>query len=123
MEDYRLGEMEKRFADLLWARAPLKTKAVLELGKRVFNWKRTTTYTMLKRLIDRGLFTNKGGLVEVLMDKEDFLAGHGRVVLDELYEGSLPLFLTSFTRKHKLSSEEILAIRRLIDDQEVKGHD
>jgi len=116
MEKYKLGEMEQRFADLIWEKAPIKTKELIILCASEFEWKRTTTYTMLKRLCDRDLFENSDGEVRILMKHEDFLAEKGEEFLEESFEGSIPRFLTAFTRRKKLSEKEIDEIQRLIDE-------
>lgn len=116
MDIYKLGEMEQRFADLIWKNAPVRSRTLTELCAEAFNWKRTTTYTMLKRLCDRKLFQNQTGMVSVLMSKNDFLAGQGEQFLNETFEGSLPQFFAAFTRRNKLSEKEISEIQRLIDE-------
>ena len=115
MEQYKLGEMEKRFAEIIWRHSPVTTKNLVELREKEFGWKRTTTYTMLKRLCDRGIFENKSGTVLTLIDKEDFAFRQSRIFIDETFEGSLPMFLTLFSKKEKLSEKEIDEIQQLID--------
>ncbi|MEA3422541.1 MAG: BlaI/MecI/CopY family transcriptional regulator, partial [Bacillota bacterium] len=97
MEKYKLGEMEQRFANLIWEKAPVKTRDLIALCAEEFNWKRTTTYTMLKRLCDRQIFVNDNGEVKILLEKENFLAEKGEEFLEETFEGSLPRFLSAFT--------------------------
>lgn len=115
MEKYKLGEMEQRFADIIWDKAPIKTRNLIEICTEVFEWKRTTTYTMLKRLCERGIFKNENGTVKVLIRKDDFLAEKGEEFLEESFKGSLPRFLAAFTRRKKLSDKEIEEIQQLID--------
>ena len=115
MEIYKLGEMEARFADLIWEHAPIRSGELTKLCEQKFDWKRTTTYTMLKRLCERGMFVNKSGTVDVKMTKDEFLTGQGSSFIEEHFEGSLPLFLTAFSRKNKLSSEDVEKLRQLID--------
>ena len=115
MKKYKLGEMEQRFANLIWENAPIKTRDLITLCAEEFNWKRTTTYTMLKRLCDREIFVNDNGEVKILLKKEDFLAEKGEEFLEETFEGSLPRFLTAFIRRKKLSVKEIQEIQQLID--------
>ena len=115
MESYKLGEMEGRFADLIWANEPLSSRALTELCNEAFEWKRTTTYTMLKRLCDRGIFQNNNGLVSALISKAEFGAAQGEQLLNTSFNGSLPQFLAAFTRRKKLSEKEILEIKQLID--------
>jgi len=116
MDKYKLGEMEKRFADMIWENAPVQTRDLINMCAEDFEWKRTTTYTMLKRLCDRGIFINSNGTVKVLIEKEDFLAEKGEEFLDESFEGSLPKFITAFTQRKKISNQEIEEIQKLIDE-------
>lgn len=115
MEQYKLGEMEQKFAELIWEKAPITTGELIKLCEQEFSWKRTTTYTMLKRLCERNLFANENGTVIVLMSKEEFQAGQGELFLNENFGGSLPRFLAAFSRKKKLSDREILELKKLID--------
>lgn len=115
MEQYKLGEMEQKFAEIIWANQPIHSRTLTELCAQAFDWKRTTTYTMLKRLCDRGIFQNEGGTVTALMSKNEFGAAQGEQFLKESFDGSLPRFLAAFSRRKKLSEKEIDEIRRLID--------
>ncbi|MGI6307234.1 MAG: BlaI/MecI/CopY family transcriptional regulator [Dethiobacteria bacterium] len=114
MKQYKLGEMEQRFADLIWQQEPLSTRTLIGLCAGAFAWKRTTTYTMLKRLCERGIFQNDGGTVTALMSKSEFGAAQGEEFLNNSFGGSLPRFLAAFTRRKKLSDQEINEIERLI---------
>ncbi len=118
MEPYKLGEMEQKFADLIWKHAPITTGELVKLCEQIFEWKRTTTYTMLKRLCLRNLFENVGGTVEIKTTREDFQAAQGEQFLMENFDGSLPRFLTAFSRRKKLSSREVAELRRLIEAYE-----
>lgn len=118
MEPYKLGEMEQKFADLIWKHAPITTGELVKLCEQTFEWKRTTTYTMLKRLCLRNLFENAGGTVEIKTTREDFQAAQGEQFLMENFDGSLPRFLTTFSRRKKLSSREVAELRRLIETYE-----
>ena len=116
MEKYKLGEMEQKFADLIWENEPVSSRALTELCEKAFSWKRTTTYTMLKRLCEREIFQNDRGTVTSLMSKSEFGAAQGEQFLTETFDGSLPRFLAAFTRRKKLSEKEIKEIQKLIDD-------
>ena len=118
MEPYKLGEMEQKFADLIWKHAPITTGELVKLCEQIFEWKRTTTYTMLKRLCLRNLFENVGGTVEIKTTREDFQAAQGEQFVMENFDGSLPRFLTAFSRRKKLSSREVAELRRLIEAYE-----
>ena len=115
MEQYKLGEMEKRLADLIWANAPLTSKKLTELCAEAFGWKRTTTYTMLKRLCDRGIFANENGTIVVLMAKEDFTLAQSQNFINETFDGSLPMFLTLFSKNKAMKKEDIERLQQLID--------
>ena len=116
MEKYKLGEMEQKFADLIWEHEPVSSRTLTELCEKAFSWKRTTTYTMLKRLCERAIFQNERGTVTSLMSKSEFGAAQGEQFLTETFDGSLPRFLAAFTRRKKLSEKEIKEIQKLIDD-------
>lgn len=116
MEQYKLGEMEQKFADMIWATEPVSSRTLTELCEKEFAWKRTTTYTMLKRLCERKIFQNSNGTVTALMSKHEFGAAQGEQFLRETFDGSLPQFLAAFTRRKKLSAKEVDEIQRLIDE-------
>lgn len=108
--------MEQRFADLIWENEPVSSRTLTELCENEFAWKRSTTYTMLKRLCERKIFQNNNGTVTSLMSKNEFGAAKGEQFLSEAFDGSLPRFLAAFTRRKKLSENEIKEIQKLIDD-------
>lgn len=118
MEQYKLGEMEEKFAELIWKNAPIASGELTKLCENEFGWKRTTTYTMLKRLCQRNIFENDHGTVKVLMSKEEFESAKGEVFLEENFDGSLPKFLAAFSRRNKLSRNEIEELKKLIDSYE-----
>lgn len=122
MEQYKLGEMEQRFADLIWENAPIGSGELAKLCERAFSWKRTTTYTMLKRLCDRELFENQNGTVTVLMTREEFQGAQGEQFINETFAGSLPRFLAAFSRRKRLSDREILELKKLIDTYGEENH-
>lgn len=121
MEPYKLGEMEQRFADMIWERAPVASGALAKLCGEAFGWKRTTSYTMLKRLCERGIFANQKGTVTVLMSKEEFQAAQGEQFLNENFNGSLPQFLLAFSRRKKLSGQEVEELKKMIEEYEEGG--
>lgn len=115
MDTYKLGEMEEKFAELIWQHAPVASGELVKLCQEAFSWKRTTTYTMLKRLCQRGIFANEKGTVEARMSREEFQAARGEQFINERFEGSLPLFLAAFSRRRKLGSQDIAELKKLID--------
>ena len=118
MDDRKLGMVESHFADIVWKNAPLTTKELVKICEKELNWKRTTTYTVLKKLCERGIFKTENSTVTVLIDRADFYAMQGERLIEESYGGSLPAFLAAFTSRKRLSGEEIAEIRRMIDAYE-----
>ena len=118
MSEYQLGAMEARFAELVWARAPLTAAALVGLCAEALAWKRTTTYTVLKRLCDKGLFALRDGTVTVLLSREEFYARQSRQYVDTAFQGSLPAFLAAFSGGRRLTAEEVAELRALIDRAE-----
>lgn len=117
MADYRLGEIEKRFADIIWSREPLSSRELVELCSEDLNWKKSTTYTVLKRVCERGLFQNDNGTVTSLVSREEFYALQSEKFVEETFSGSLPGFLAAFTTRKKLSEKEIEELERIIKEQ------
>lgn len=111
-----LGLVEGKFCDLVWANAPVTTAQLIKLCEKEFNWKRTTTYTVLKHMINRGLFENDNKTVRVLITRDEFYADQSREYVSEQFEGSLPKFIAAFTSKSKLSREEAEELKRMIDN-------
>ena len=116
MSEYKLGVVESRFADIVWEHAPMTTTALIALAKNALEWKRTTTYTVLKRLCDRGLFALENGTVTALVSREEFYARQSREYVESAFDGSLPAFVAAFSRSRKLKPEEIEALQKLIDE-------
>lgn len=110
--------MEQRFAELIWENAPIASGQLAKLCEAAFGWKRTTAYTMLKRLCDRGIFSNEKGIVAVVMPKEEFQAAQGERFIDENFGGSLPQFLLAFSRRKKLSEKEVVQLKKMIEEYE-----
>lgn len=115
MEDTRLGLVEGRFADIVWQNAPLSTKNLVALCEKELTWKRTTTYTVLKKLCERGLFCTENGEVSVLVTREAFYAAQSEKFVEDTFGGSLPAFIAAFTSRKALSEEELRQIRHMID--------
>ena len=118
MKDIKLGTVESRFADIIWMHEPVSTSDLVKLCERELEWKRTTTYTVLKRLSERGIFKNDGGVVTSLISREDFYSMQSERFVEETFQGSLPAFLAAFTSRKSLSETEIAEIRNLINSYE-----
>ena len=115
MDDLRLGVVESRFADIIWSHEPLSSRELVALCEKELDWKKSTTYTVLKRLCDKGLFRNEGGMVSSRMTKEEYTSAQSEKFVEDTFEGSLPAFFAAFTTRKKLSKEEIEEIRQMID--------
>ena len=115
MEDYRLGVVESKFADIIWAHAPLHSRDLVVLCQQELNWKKPTTYTVLRKLCDRGIFRNEDGLVSPVLSREEFYSLQSEKYVADSFQGSLPAFVAAFTQRKSLTQEEIDQIHRLID--------
>ncbi|MFI3169623.1 MAG: BlaI/MecI/CopY family transcriptional regulator [Faecalibacterium sp.] len=116
MEKYKLAEMERKFAKLIWAHAPIASGELAKLCATELDWKRPTTYTVLRKLCERGIFSNENGTVTALMSEECFLAKQGEEYLSESFGGSLPKFLVAFANHNDLKKGELDALQSLIDN-------
>lgn len=115
MRELKMGAVESRFADIIWQHEPLSTSELVRLAGEELGWKRTTAYTVLKRLSERGIFQNKNGTVTSLISREEFYSMQSEKFVEETFQGSLPAFLAAFTKRKELTPEEVAEIRRLID--------
>ena len=113
MADLRLGPVESRFAELIWDGEPISSTELVHLAE--LEWKKSTTYTVLKRLCEKGIFQNEGGVVTSRLSREEYAARQSEQFVEETFSGSLPAFLTAFTRRKKLTEEEIDQLQRLIE--------
>ena len=116
MEKLILGEQETRFANLLWDNAPINSTDLVKLAAEVMKWKKSTTYTMLRRLCERGIFKNENATVSVVLTREQFYGGQSRKYVDDTFGGSLPRFITSFIGGKGLSDKQADELLRLINE-------
>ena len=115
MEDFRLGVVETRFAELIWANEPLTSGELVKLCAKELEWKKSTTYTVLKKLCDRGIFQNQDGMVTSVLSQKEFQSRQSRRFVEDTFSGSLPAFIAAFAEGGELSDRELLEIRRMID--------
>ena len=115
MSELRMGTSEARFADIIWANEPITSGDLAKLGFEEFEWKKTTCYTVLKRLCERGIFQNQKGIVTSLISREDYYARHSEQYVEETFGGSLPAFLAAFGSRKKLSDKEVNELQKIID--------
>lgn len=116
MDDRSLGVVESRFAELIWLHEPLTSGELVKLCQQELEWKKSTTYTVLKKLCDRGIFQNRDGVVTSLISKEGFYAMQSQRFVEDTFAGSLPAFIAAFTSRKTLTSQEVEQIRRMIDE-------
>ncbi len=118
MSDYQLGTVEAKFADIIWENEPLSSAQLSQLSAEKLSWKKSTTYTVLKRLCDKGLFQNTKGTVTSLISRQEFYSLQSEKFVEETFNGSLPAFLTAFTSRKKLTAEEVSRLRRMVEEFE-----
>ncbi len=114
MGDFQLGVIEGQFADLVWENEPITAAELSHRCEKLFHWKKTTSYTVLKRLCNKGLFETRDGVVTSLLTREDFYASQSRAYVDAHFGGDFPTFLAAFTAKKRLTPDEVTALRRIV---------
>ena len=118
MAEIKLGIVEARFADIVWENEPLTTKELVALCEKELNWKRTTTYTVLKKLCERGIFKTENSIVTSLISKKEFYAIQSENFVDETFAGSLPAFIAAFSSRKKPTAKELEEITKMLDSFE-----
>lgn len=115
MDTPKVFESEYRFCLILWESEPIKSSALVELCKERLGWKPTTTYTVIKRLAERGVLKNENTVVSSLVSKDEVQAAELDEMVEKTFEGSLPAFVAAFTKHRKISDSEIDALQKMID--------
>ena len=115
MSIIELGAVQERFADLVWAHEPIESGELVKLCQRELNWKKPTTYTVLRNLCEKGLLQNENGVVRSLISREAFYSAKSEQVVTESYAGSLPAFVAAFLSRKQLSAGEAEEIQKMID--------
>ena len=115
MSDLKLGMVEARFADIVWENEPLTTKELVSLCEKELNWKRTTTYTVLKKLCERGIFKTENSVVTSMVSKNEFYAIQSEKFVDDTFAGSLPAFIAAFSSRKKPTAKELEEIKKMLD--------
>jgi len=118
MSEMRLGAVEAQFADIIWENEPLSSGELVKLCNEKLDWKKSTTYTVLKKLCERGIFQNQEGVVSSLISKKEFHGMQSEQFVEETFGGSLPAFIAAFASNKQLTEEEIKEIRRMMDQLE-----
>ena len=112
----RLATAEEKFADIIWENEPLHSRDLVKLCEERLEWKKSTTYTVLTKLCDRGIFQNDGGMVSSLLSREKVLNIQSTQFVDKTFNGSLPAFIAAFTSEKKLSKKDIAEIKKMIEE-------
>lgn len=115
MIDIELGEVQAHFADIIWEREPVASGELVKICQKELQWKKPTTYTVLRKLCEKGIFVNNDGIVTSLISREDFYAAKSERFVEETFDGSLPAFIAAFTSHKSLSPEEADEIQQMID--------
>ena len=114
MNDLKLGAVESRFAEIIWQNEPVASGALVKLCEKELNWKKPTTYTVLRKLCERGIFQNENGTVSSKIKKDEFYAMQSEQFVEETFKGSLPSFLAAFSKRKSLSKNDIEEIEKMI---------
>ena len=115
MDNLRLAEGEYRFACIVWEHEPLPSGKLVELSQRELGWKKSTTYTVLKKLVEKGVLRNENAVVTAVIPKDEVLREESRAVVDRTFEGSLPSFLAHFMGGRTISDDEADELKAIID--------
>ena len=116
MTDMELGVVQERFADLVWANEPVASGELVKICEKELEWKKSTTYTVLRKLCEKGLFQNEEGIVTSLISKEEFYSAKSKQIVEDSYSGSLPAFVAAFISNKKLTAKEADEIQKMIDE-------
>jgi len=116
-----LTEAEEKLAALIWRDAPMTSPELVAVAEREMGWKKSTTYTVLKKLCDKGVFKNENANVSVNLTRDEQIARQSRRYVEDTFGGSLPKFLTSFIGGRKLTPEQTSELKRLIEEHEEGG--
>ena len=113
---YELGEVQKQFAEIVWEKEPIGSGELVKICDREFGWKKSTTYTVLKKLCEKGIFQNIDGIVSSIVSRTEFYAATSEQFVEETFGGSLPAFIAAFTSGRKLTEKEVEEIQKMIDE-------
>jgi len=116
MKVYKLTKSEENFADIIWQNEPIGSGDLVKLCEKEMNWKKSTTYTVLKKLCDKGVFQNENAIVSSLITKDEYYSRQSIRFVEDTFGGSLPKFLTAFISGKKLSKHQAEELKRLIDE-------
>ena len=118
MGELQMGAVESRFADIIWQNEPIATGELAKRSEELLKWKKTTSYTVLKRLCDKGIFRNNKGVVTSVISRDEFYAVQSERFVEETFKGSLPAFLAAFTKRKRLTEAEVAHLRGIVAEYE-----
>jgi len=118
MKEIKVYDAEYRFMDIVWSNSPVKSNRLVELAREKLGWKKSTTYTVIRRLCERGIIENKDTVVYALVDREQVLRAESEEHISKFYDGSLKLFFSTFLNKERLTADEIAELKKIIEECE-----
>lgn len=116
MRTYKFTKSEEKFAELIWKNEPILSSELARLCKKEFDWERTTTYTVLKKLSQKGIFKNEKAVVSSVIKRDEYYARQSIHFVDDTFGGSLPKFIAAFMGEKKLSKQQVAELKKLIDE-------
>lgn len=116
MSEVQLGLAESRFADIIWNSEPVTSSELVKVCEKQLKWKKSTTFTVLRRLCEKGIFINTNGTVTSLISRDEFYSIQSENFVNDTFDGSLPAFLTAFTSRKKLTPEEVEHLRKIVEE-------
>ncbi len=114
--DFELGAVQERFADIVWSNEPIASGDLVKICEKELQWKKSTTYTVLRKVCEKGLFKNDDGIVSSLISKEEFYSAKSEQIIEDSYAGSLPAFIAAFISNKKLTAKEADEIQKMINE-------
>ncbi|MBQ7245547.1 MAG: BlaI/MecI/CopY family transcriptional regulator [Firmicutes bacterium] len=121
MMDIELGAVQEKFADIVWSNEPIGSGELVRICERELKWKKPTTYTVLRKLCEKGLLKNENGIVSSLISREDFYSTKSEQIIEDSFSGSLPAFVAAFISRNNISAEEADEIQKMIDSFKKEG--
>ncbi len=118
---YQMTDAEMKFAELIWQEAPIGSGELVKRCLKEFEWKKSTTYTFLKKLCEQGIFKNENAVVEAVVSREDYLQRRGEEFVERAYGGSFPKMIAAFIESRRLSRAQIEEIAKMIEDYKEEG--
>ena len=115
MYSTELGEVQSKFADIIWNNAPISSGELVKICESELKWKKPTTYTVLRKLCEKGLFKNEDGVVCALVTRDDYYSAKSEQFVEAAFDGSLPAFIAAFTSHHAITEKEAEEIQRMIN--------